>query len=113
MFTNHAKKRMRERGVSKRQIVATLQQPKSIRKEDGSITIFSQKFGSNTYDKQADALYIYLGAGRIKKTLRAGKNILVDMGDKDRVLGVEFYKISRSVPEKKLHSVSVELPMRA
>lgn len=65
------------------------------------------------YDKRADALYIYLGTGRIKKTLRAGKNILVDIGDKDRVLGVEFYKISRSVPEKQLQYIAVELPVRA
>jgi len=54
VFTNHAKKRMRERGVSKRQIVATLRQPKLIRKEDGSITIFSQKFGSNTLEVVAE-----------------------------------------------------------
>lgn len=65
------------------------------------------------YDKQADALYIYIGVGRIKKTIRAGKNILIDMGEKDRVLGVEFYKISRSAPVKKLHNISVELPVHA
>lgn len=65
------------------------------------------------YDKQADALYIYIGRGRIKKTLKAGKNMLVDFGDKDRVIGVEFYKISRSVPQEKLRSVSVELPIPA
>lgn len=65
------------------------------------------------YDKQADALYIYIGKGRIKKTLKARKNILVDLGEKDRVIGVEFYKISRSVPKEKLRNVSVELPMAA
>lgn len=65
------------------------------------------------YDKQADALYIYIGKGRIKKTLKAGKNILVDLGGKDRVIGVEFYKISRSVQPEKLQSVSVELPVAA
>ena len=65
------------------------------------------------YDKQADALYIYIGKGRIKKTIKAGKNTLIDMGDKDRVLGVEFYKISQSVPEKTLQSVSLELPVPA
>lgn len=63
------------------------------------------------YDKQADALYIYLGQGRIKKTVRAGKNMLVDLGEKDRVVGVEFYKISRSVSKERLSSVSVELPV--
>jgi len=65
------------------------------------------------YDKQADALYIYLGKGKIKKTIKAGKNTLIDLGEKDRVLGVEFYKISRSMPQEKLQSVSVELPIRA
>lgn len=65
------------------------------------------------YDKQADALYIYIGKGRIKKTVRAGKNTLIDLGEKDRVLGVEFYKISRSAPQEKLQSISVELPIMA
>lgn len=65
------------------------------------------------YDKQADALYIYINKGRIKKTLKAGKNILVDLGEKDRVIGVEFYQISRSAPQEQLQSVSVELPVTA
>ncbi|OGF61925.1 hypothetical protein A2926_00365 [Candidatus Giovannonibacteria bacterium RIFCSPLOWO2_01_FULL_44_40] len=65
------------------------------------------------YDKQADALYIYIGKGKIKKTIKAGKNTLIDMGEKDRVLGVEFYKISRSVPKEQLQSISVELPVYA
>lgn len=65
------------------------------------------------YDKQADALYIYLNKGRIKRTAKAGKNVLVDFGEKDRPIGVEFYKISRSVPKRTLKSVSVELPVPA
>jgi len=65
------------------------------------------------YDKQADALYIYIGKGKIKKTIKAGKNALIDMGDKDRVIGVEFYKISHSTPKEKLQSVLVELPVNA
>lgn len=65
------------------------------------------------YDKQADALYIYINKGRIKKTLKAGKNILIDLGEKDRVVGVEFYQISRSAPQEKLQSISVELPIVA
>lgn len=65
------------------------------------------------YDKLADALYIYMGNGRVKKTVKAGKNVLIDFGEKDRVLGVEFYKISRSMPKENLQSVSVELPVPA
>lgn len=65
------------------------------------------------YDKLADALYIYMGKGRVKKTVKAGKNVLIDFGEKDRVLGVEFYKISRSMPKENLQSVSVELPVPA
>lgn len=65
------------------------------------------------YDKQADALYIYLGKGRVKKTVKTGKNMLVDFDAKDRVVGVEFYKISRSVPKKKLQSISLGLPVLA
>ena len=66
-----------------------------------------------TYDKQADALYIYLYKGRIKRTAKAGKNVLVDFGEKDRPIGVEFYKISRSLPKDALKSVLVELPISA
>ena len=65
------------------------------------------------YDKQADALYIYIGKGPIKKTLKAGGNILVDLGEKNRIVGVEFYKISRSAPQETLRSISVELPVAA
>ena len=61
------------------------------------------------YDKQADALYIYLNKGRIRKTMKAGKNILIDLGAKDRVLGVEFYKISKSVPSKTLKNLPFRL----
>lgn len=62
------------------------------------------------YDKQADALYIYLGGQRVKKTRRAGKNMLVDLDDKERVVGVEFYRVSRSVSKDKLRRISLELP---
>lgn len=72
-----------------------------------------QRMKEIQYNKQADALYIYLGGGKIKKTLKTGKNILVDLDKKDRVLGVEFYKISRSVSEENLKTVSVELPVTA
>jgi len=65
------------------------------------------------YDKQADALYIYLKKGRIKKTVKAGRNALIDLDSQGRALGVEFYKISRSVPKENLQSVSVELPVSA
>lgn len=65
------------------------------------------------YDKKADALYIYLGKGRIKKTVKAGRNILIDLGKRDSVLGVEFYKVSHSISEKMLRSISVELPVSA
>ena len=63
------------------------------------------------YDRKADALYIYLGKGRIRNTIKAGRNVLIDVGAGERVLGVEFYKISRSVPRKALQQVSVELPV--
>ena len=63
------------------------------------------------YDKKADALYIYLGGQRVKKTRRTGKNMLVDLDDKDRVVGVEFYRISRSMPKEKLRHISLELPV--
>jgi len=65
------------------------------------------------YDKQADALYIYIGKGKVKKTVKAGKNTLIDFAEKDRVFGVEFYKISRSVSQEKLQSISLELPIIA
>jgi len=62
------------------------------------------------YDKQADALYIYLAPGPVKKTVRGGRNVLVDLDEKNRIVGVEFYKISRSVPKEKLRNISIELP---
>jgi uncharacterized protein YuzE len=62
------------------------------------------------YDKQANALYITLSNGQIKRTIKSGENMLVDMDSKGRVVGVEFYDISKSVSPKNLQNVSVELP---
>jgi uncharacterized protein YuzE len=64
------------------------------------------------YDLKADALYIYLGEGCVRKTIKTGKNMLVDMGVGERVIGVEFYNVSHLVPQEQLQSVSVELPVR-
>lgn len=41
---------MRERGISKKQVATTIQRHKSVRKESGNITIFTEKFNDNTLE---------------------------------------------------------------
>ena len=46
-----------------------------------------------TYDKIADAVYIYLEdskKGNVKKTVRINENVLIDIGKNDKILGIEI-----------------------
>ncbi len=50
IFTHHALKRMRERGISKKQVATTIQHSESAHKENDNITVFIRKFDSNTLE---------------------------------------------------------------
>lgn len=66
-----------------------------------------------TYDKQADAMYIYLAKGKIKKTLGINPRVIVDIGEKGKVVGIELLFVSRQMPKSILKSQTVKLPALA
>lgn len=53
-----------------------------------------------TYDKEADALYIGLKRGRIKKTIEKDESFLIDVDAKGDVVGFEILNYSKAVPQK-------------
>jgi len=63
-----------------------------------------------TYDKIADAMYIYFRKGKVAKTIKVKKNLLVDV-DKKGVLGIEILEVSRQIPKKEIGKISTEMPV--
>lgn len=64
-----------------------------------------------SYDKQSDALYLYLSRGKIRKTLKVNPRMMVDVGDKGEVRGVEFLFVSEKMPKSALRTHTVRLPV--
>jgi uncharacterized protein YuzE len=47
------------------------------------------------YDRVADAVYLNLGKGKIKKTVEVSSNVIADIGEKGKVIGIEILNFSR------------------
>lgn len=62
-----------------------------------------------TYDEQADAMYLYLSQGTVKKTVPVNDRVIVDVGEKGKVLGVELLFVSERMPKEALRSRSVRM----
>lgn len=65
------------------------------------------------YDKLADALYIFLKKGRIQKTIKAGKEVLIDVDKQGRIVGIEILNASRQIPKKEIGKIYTEMPVYA
>jgi len=64
------------------------------------------------YDKQADAMYIYLREkGKIEKTVKVNENILVDIDKKGNIVGIEILGVSEQIPQKEFSKFSMEMPV--
>ncbi len=61
-----------------------------------------------TYDKEADAAYIYLkgkiGKGEVKNTISMNDNIILDFDDDKKLIGIEILSASRVVPKKAIET---------
>jgi uncharacterized protein YuzE len=62
-----------------------------------------------TYDKMADALYIYLRKGKVAKTKKVTSRLLIDVDKKGNVLGIEILDVSRQIPKKEIGRISTEM----
>jgi uncharacterized protein YuzE len=55
-----------------------------------------------TYDKEADAAYIYLkktSPGEAKETIELNENIILDFDSQNRLIGIEILAASKVVPK--------------
>ena len=56
-----------------------------------------------TYDKEADAAYIYMkdriGKGEVKSTISMNENIILDFDSNKKLIGIEILCASRVVPK--------------
>ena len=64
-----------------------------------------------SYDKMADALYIYLRKGRATKTIKVSSRLLVDVDRRGNVLGIEMLDVSHQIPKKEIGMISTEMPV--
>lgn len=64
-----------------------------------------------SYDKMADALYIYLRKGKVAKTKKVTTRFLIDVDKKGNILGIEMLDVSRQIPKKEIGRVYSEMPV--
>jgi len=63
-----------------------------------------------TYDKQADAMYMYLARGKVMKTIEVNPRVIIDIGEKGKIIGIELLFVSEKIPKIALRSQIIRLP---
>jgi len=63
------------------------------------------------YDKAADAMYIYLRTGKVKKTIKINNRVFVDVDKKGGLIGIEMLDVSRQIPKKEIGKIYTEMPV--
>mgnify|MGYP000182656550 CR=1 FL=1 len=49
------------------------------------------------YDKDADALYISLVEGKVEETVKVAEDVLVEVGEDGRAIGIEILWVSEKI----------------
>jgi uncharacterized protein YuzE len=60
------------------------------------------------YDREADAMYIYLRKGKSAKTRKIDDFTLVDVDSEGNIVGFELLDVSRRVPKSSLARIHVK-----
>ena len=63
-----------------------------------------------TYDKNADSAYIYLkniNPGEVEKTKNLGKDVSIDYGKNNTILGIEILSASKNLSKKELQKAKL------
>lgn len=64
-----------------------------------------------TYDKEADAAYIYLKdkieRGEVKSTISMNENIILDFDSNKKLIGIEILSVSRVVPKSAVATLQI------
>lgn len=62
-----------------------------------------------TYDKDADAAYIYVkdtvAKGEIKNTISLNENIILDFDKQQKLVGIEILSASKVIPKKSVSNL--------
>ena len=66
-----------------------------------------------TYDKEADAMYLNIARGKVKKTLAVNSRVIVDIGEKGKIVGIELLFVSERMSKKSLCSDLAGMPIIA
>ncbi|MFQ6062249.1 MAG: DUF2283 domain-containing protein [Methanosarcinales archaeon] len=61
------------------------------------------------YDREADALYLTLLDKKVKETKRLSEDILIDLGEKGEVIGIEILWVSEKIPLDSIKKVEVKV----
>jgi len=129
-YSDHAEKRIKQRGITKLEIEHILKYPTYIKKSFEGTKEASGEFKNRIikikfietenyiriitiiwnmkfeYDKEVDAGYIYIEhpikEGEAKKTIELNENIILDFDDKGKLLGVEILNASKVLNKKTL-----------
>ena len=61
-----------------------------------------------TYDKEADAMYIYLTDKKFSKCKEIDRNTILDLDEDDNVIGIELLFVSKRFPKSIPTSIPIE-----
>ena len=54
------------------------------------------------HDKEADALYIEFSKDKFSKNKKIDNNTILDLNDKNEILGIEILDVSKRIPKESL-----------
>jgi uncharacterized protein YuzE len=64
------------------------------------------------YDKVADAVYLLINKGKVKKTIEMNNGVIVDMGEKGKLIGIEILNFSHQQKDKINDLVKFGVPLQ-
>ena len=64
-----------------------------------------------SYDTKADAIYIKFCEGEFVKNKEVEEGIILDMGEENKLLGIEILEASSRFSLKDISKVSMEIPL--
>lgn len=63
------------------------------------------------YDKEADAMYIYLKHAKIVKTIKMKDRLIVDIDKDGKIVGLEILDMSSQIPKNKIGQIEIGMPV--
>jgi len=65
-----------------------------------------------TFDKKADAMYIYLKRKKVFETKEITNDTIADLDKDGNVIGIEILSASKRIPIEKLSDVKITAPTK-